>query len=332
MNQIKQINMEKIISIVNWIVIAVLAFMVIMETLNPTKGGDAAGRGIGQAIYYLAIMGVIVLVILNLLPFKWAKYAGLAIIVLPFLLIKMDGWYTQAKKWMNQVPVGYNIDKTPWFTDPLRQKIAIAAYNAEVEKVKELLPQLGARINEQEDGLSLLHFLVMEHNGYEAEKRIEIMRLFFDAGASCLPQDNERPMQFLPASSGNAEVLKLLLEHGADPNALDEYSKRPLLFEAIYTYQNVPETVQATLDAGANPNATFDYGDEGDVSALMYAALVGRWNICPLLIAKGADINYTSPAGITFRSVVEEADSSFTGDGYSTRADYERVKAVVLNK
>ena len=70
LNQINQLNMEKIISIVNWIVIAVLAFMVIMETLNPTKGGDAAGRGIGQAIYYLAIMGVIVLVILNLLPFK----------------------------------------------------------------------------------------------------------------------------------------------------------------------------------------------------------------------------------------------------------------------
>jgi hypothetical protein len=38
-------NILKIITILNWIVIALLGFLVAAETLFPTKGGEAAGRG-----------------------------------------------------------------------------------------------------------------------------------------------------------------------------------------------------------------------------------------------------------------------------------------------
>lgn len=55
-------NLLKIITIFNWIVIALIGFLVIAETITstPSKGGDAYGRSIGMAIYYLAIIALVV--------------------------------------------------------------------------------------------------------------------------------------------------------------------------------------------------------------------------------------------------------------------------------
>ena len=56
-------NLLKIVTIFNWAIVAFLAYLVTMETVFPTKGGDAAGRGMGIAIYYLAIAGLVVLIV-----------------------------------------------------------------------------------------------------------------------------------------------------------------------------------------------------------------------------------------------------------------------------
>ncbi len=328
--------MLKAITIINWIVIGVLAFLVIAETLHPTKGGDAAGRGIGQALYYLAIIALIVLLVLNLLPFAWSKYVGIALILLPFIVIKLNSAYTNMKKWANRIPDGYDRDGKPWFQDPQRQHIALAIFNGDVDQVKKMLREGGpALLDKDPGGDDLLNFTVNEatHSSYKPDEKTECLRLFFEAGARITGQDSlVTPLLFAPAASGRAPVIRLLIRHGADPNARDVYYKRPVLCEGIAAYQEVKETVKALLDGGADPNATWTEGDSTVYTPLLFAIERERWLVCPILIESGADIRYTSPDGRSIQALVREADASFNGDGYSTRADYEQTRQLVLGK
>ena len=93
-------NLLKIITILNWFVIANIGFLVAAETLFPAKGGDAAGRGMGQAIYYLAIIALVVLLGLNLLPYKWAKYTAFGLVAVPILYVQLNPTW---RKWTRAV-------------------------------------------------------------------------------------------------------------------------------------------------------------------------------------------------------------------------------------
>jgi len=328
--QLPTVPMLKIITILNWIVIGILALLVAAETLFPTKGGDAAGRGMGQAIYYLAIIALVVLLILNLLPYNWSKYAAFGLILLPLFLIKFDSALIGVKKWLNRTPEGRNQDGTPWFRDEQKQRLALAIYNGDVEQVKKLLQEPVPQLNETSgEEPSLLGFAVSEtaSASYREAEKLDCVKLLFAAGARPQPSDaGGNPIHLAPATAGNSALLKLLLGHGADPNARDIYFHRPVLFEAIASYKAPKETVQALLDAGADPNATTVDGDRGPVSALIYAAERERWNLCLLLLAKKADAGFQTSDGTTLKKLVQQADASYTGDGYSTRADFDQLK------
>lgn len=322
----------KIISIINWIVVVVLAILVTAETISPAKGGDAAGRGIGQAFYYLAIIALILLLLLNLLPYNWSKYAAFALILMPLFLIKLNGAMSSVKKWANRVPQGKNADGSAWFADPEKQRIALAIDNGDVEKVKKLLSEPHPGIDERDrNGDTLLGFAISAaQSGYKPEERLECLRLLFQAGARLEVIDTDGvPLHMTPASNGYVGLLKILLDHGADANARHPYFDRPVLFEAISAWQNGAETVQALLDHGADPNALGKDDDGQSISVLLYAAKFGRWNLCPLLLERGADLHYKKADGTSLKTLVEAADESFTGDGYATRADFERVKKAV---
>lgn len=322
----------KLITILNWIVIAILAFLVAAETLFPTKGGDAAGRGIGQAFYYLAIIALVVLLTLNLLPYKWPKYGAFVLLLLPFFLIKANSAWTGVKKWANRVPPGKNPDGTAWFADPQRQRLALAIDAGEVEKVRELLSGPHPDLDEQDpNGDTVLGFAISSaQSSYKPDEKVECLKMLFQAGARLQAIDTDAvPLHMTPAGNGYVKLLKVLLEQGADANARNPYSHRPILFEAISAWQNLPETVQALLDHGADPNALGKDDDDQPVSVLMYAAKYGRWGLCPLLVERGADVHFKKIDGTSLKTLVEAADAEFTGDGYATREDFERVKKMI---
>lgn len=181
----EKMTLLKLITIINWIVIAVLAFLVAAETISPAKGGDAAGRGMGQAIYYLAIIALVVLLVLNLLPFNWSKYAAFGFILLLFLLIKTNSVWQDTRKSMNRVPPGKNPDGSSWFADPQRQRIALAIDNGEVEKLRQLLSEPHPGLDEQDpNGDTVLGFAISAAQGsYKPEEKLECLKMLFQAGA-----------------------------------------------------------------------------------------------------------------------------------------------------
>jgi ankyrin repeat protein len=100
------------------------------------------------------------------------------------------------------------------------------------------------------------------------------------------------------AQSGDLVLMKLLVEHGADPALSTDYKVTPLMVasgigwvEGV-TYEWSPqetlETVKYLLDHGANVNAQ----DTEDLrTALMGAAHKGRNDVVALLVQHGADLS-----------------------------------------
>jgi ankyrin repeat protein len=99
------------------------------------------------------------------------------------------------------------------------------------------------------------------------------------------------------AQSGDLVLMKLLLEHGADPSIPTEYNVTPLMVacgigwvEGVtyeWSAQETYDTVKFLLDRGAEVNAQ-DTLDER--TALMGAAHKGRNDVVQLLVDHGADL------------------------------------------
>lgn len=88
---------------------------------------------------------------------------------------------------------------------------------------------------------------------------------------------DEREQTALILGVGHPEIVKLLLAHGANPNARDFYNKTPLvhLFEA--GADRDPATLRLLLEHGADPNVP---GDDG--APLLYAIHLGPHGSAPI--------------------------------------------------
>ncbi len=328
--------MLKIITILNWIVVAIVGYLVIAETLFPTQGGDAAGRGMGKAIYYLAIIALIVLLILNLLPYALPKYIAFGLVAIPLLWIQLAPGVRSLKRSITD-----RINAKPFYEDPERERIARVLFDGKADKLKQLLQNPPPRLREPEYGNPLLMDAVeaaLKFNNPEEPERLECIRILLAAGVSITNPDPEiRPVQIAAATSGNAEVLRILLEHGADPNAGNfDYSTGkpnavPMIFETMVTSYGARDCVRLLLEFGADPNAIKPSdGDHKQPSALMMAAEYGRFDLCVQLIEKGANVHYAAPDGRSMRTIMAEKDL-YVDEQYSSPEDLERVKKAVFN-
>lgn len=319
----------RLITVFNWLVIALLAFLLVAELLNPKRGygGDAATRGLGDALVWLAGIALVVLVILNLIPHRFAKYAALALVAIPALIF----WATPRYRNFKRTAQMKMEDARPIFEDNNLEALARAVRQGDVDRFRSLLEKRPPGL---ENNGEFLNFLLLEANSsYAPEAKLQCLQLFFDAGAKL---ENMGPgyetMHFEAAASGNAPLLRLLLEKGLDANALQTESQRPILFEAIESYREPEATVRLLLEFGAKPNVTaIRDSEDGPVSPLFHAAKWDRWGICAALLEHGADPNVKSATGTTFRQMFEEANRNFDGDGYTTREDFERAKRLMRN-
>ena len=102
------------------------------------------------------------------------------------------------------------------------------------------------------------------------------------------------PMLGSAIVANNVEAVRLLIENGADVNAVDANGNAMLPWAAARGYT---EIVELMLDAGADVDATMTtvgiFAAE-DASALYYAAAGNHVETADLLIARGADVNFTA--------------------------------------
>ncbi len=85
---------------------------------------------------------------------------------------------------------------------------------------------------------------------------------------------------------GSVEIVKLLLEKGADVNGGDENNHAPLI---IACWNGSLDVIKLLLEYGANVNHIAAWWGQ---TALQAAASNGSVDIVQLLLEYGADINY----------------------------------------
>jgi uncharacterized protein len=159
------------------------------------------------------------------------------------------------------------------------------------------------------------------------EGSLDVARILVAAGAdvSVAEANQTSPLQ-VAILNGHVDVANFLLGKGANVNAADGFGRTPLWSAIDYRNLDTPDKtetdrgpmldlVRALLDHGADPNAQlkadppsrrsmFGFGVVAWVSQvgqtpLQRAALAGDVESMRLLIAKGADPNHKSPAGVT---------------------------------
>ena len=95
------------------------------------------------------------------------------------------------------------------------------------------------------------------------------------------------------ASKGFTDIVVMLLESGADPNARGALGELPLVSAAEGGYASV---VRRLLDAGARVN---EPSGSWSVTALARASRYGHHQVVAVLIAAGADVNRAGRGGTT---------------------------------
>ncbi|KAN0136205.1 Ankyrin repeat-containing domain protein [Lactarius tabidus] len=114
--------------------------------------------------------------------------------------------------------------------------------------------------------------------------RTEIVRLLIEHGADVTAQDEaySTPLH-LAASEGSAETVGLLIEHGADVAAKDEGRRTPL---HLASSVSVTTTVRLLIKHGANVSEQ----DKTNSTPLHFAAFSGSSDTVHLLLEHGADV------------------------------------------
>ncbi|MFD1145095.1 ankyrin repeat domain-containing protein [Larkinella insperata] len=329
--------MNKILTVVNWTVMGLLALFLILTFFNSKKGGDAAGQGQGTFWLILAAGALAVLLVVNLLPFRWGKYAGLAVILLPFFLIWFDDVFINLKKEFSYDQADY--DGSRYFADPQRKAIARALSFDRMDELERLLREPVPLINDARnpEHWTLLDYAARSYSSYNTvyNKDWNITRrkleLLLEAGAKIENADPGRMATHAQCIDRcPAAMLQFFLDRGADPNTNGPY-EMPLLFNVIHHAEEPLEKIQILLDHGVplQQTSTFDVETE-HYSPLLFAAHLGHWNICLLLIQKGADVRFKAPNGFTLTDYLKKQEDEYARYPQTPSPEFETVKSLMV--
>ena len=158
--------------------------------------------------------------------------------------------------------------------------LADAAMRNDLVAVRSLLGD-GADVNApQGDGNTALHWAAYHSN-------VELAEVLVGAGADLTAQTRigEMTPMFLAARTGNAPIVRLLLEAGAKPSVTTSTGTTALMLAAG---SGRIEAVGALIEAGADVNRKDLVNGQ---TAVMFAAALNRAEAIAMLAAGGADLN-----------------------------------------
>ncbi len=107
-------------------------------------------------------------------------------------------------------------------------------------------------------------------------------------------RDNELSPLAMASAKGEIEMVRMLIEHGAEPNVkyVPNMVNQPLTHAAENGHLDI---MKLLLGKGANPNLPNSHGD----LALMYAHMAEQREAIDILVAHGADPDLTNSFGIS---------------------------------
>ncbi|GAB3506330.1 hypothetical protein GCM10027341_39210 [Spirosoma knui] len=303
----------KLIALINWLLLAIYGILLAYSALamNPSNT-DAAGRGLATAYLLFGCILLVVLVGVNCLSFHATRLGVFVLLLLPLLggLVELIGQGFSARQTSRDDDGRFN--GTYYFRDAQRRQIAQAIANRDLVRVQTLLAQSVPAINESgTDHVTLLDFAAMRGvYSDSADWVVPYLSLLLAKGAAIQTDDTLRsPTHALISRDCPASLMSWFLTHGADPNANRMQDKpTPILFTVMDYDKDRLEKIKLLLAHGADPNAVYPPTATGWLaghSALLAAARLELWDVCQLLLERGADPAVTGPQRLVFRELID---------------------------
>lgn len=302
----------RVLAIAAWVFFAVDVLIVASLFAARNMGDDAAGRG--MATGFAIVLTPIVLAVGALL--FWAHRSGSKPgLWVAFLLVGIPFWFLLSNI-LGEVRSGLfrsvRHSRSLRFPTPALSVVARAIDARDPARVRALTS--GARLDfsaRNSDGVTILGLAVSRVVGmFRTPEDLESARILLEAGAppasDVLGPDEVLLEHVLGGNDPLAhELLRLLFKAGADPDVLDRFDRRPLIFS---TYMDLPE-LEIFAEAGANLGALDTRSDRPGWNALMNAAYMRQWDQALFLLEKGVATDHVGRDGTTLDQIMAEHGS-----------------------
>lgn len=184
---------------------------------------------------------------------------------------------------------GYNYQKNPQETLEYLMECVRNNQLNEIDRVFDIIPFKRS---------GLVNFVTtIKHGNKMSDREIQAHSSnTFKAIGSFINMQDGRGMTLLheAVQCGNIDIVKYLIDRGADVNKKDKLGRTPLLCVTWY-YTNASDIVKILLESGADPN-TKDSKKEGN-TPLARACEMGNENSAKLLVKYGANVNEKNGLG-----------------------------------
>lgn len=160
-----------------------------------------------------------------------------------------------------------------------------AAMRGQLDLISRLIA-LGADVNAQTiEGETPLHYTIWRN-------QLEAAELLLQSGARHDIKENygRTPLHHAARETGNAEMAKLLIDHGADINSYDNFNDTPIILAAWRGFSGI---VNLLLDNNADVRVTGDNAKQ----LLSFAAEKGLDRLFNIMVSKGADLSIKNRRG-----------------------------------
>jgi hypothetical protein len=284
-----------------WTVAALeAAFFVVAFVITLNENGHSDG-GKEMSLFFLIILPFVALGVVSLIYWK-TNSPTLHVILLiattvPAVLL--------ARQWITNIVYERQFASGRYyFSDPALQKFAAAIHNLDAKQVRDLAGRVD--INAVGEGnITPLTFAVQNAANADIKAQpmgghLEMISALLSLGAKPTPALEHA------CAMPHSDVLRMLLEAGADPNTVLNRGdlKEPVFYTCLRS-SNPTENLQLLSQKGVS----FDAPSYDGKTAIWAASIYSRWDTALFLLDHGASLDAIAPDGKTVRShVQEEAD------------------------
>ena len=175
-------------------------------------------------------------------------------------------------------------------------ELAASIYNRDLEKVKELI-ESGADVNiSQELSGSSPLMVACALEGTE-----NVIRYLMENGAEVKVKDRKGYTPLMWASENSLAAVNMLIEAGARADAVAKDGMTPLIRSVfgIITGDVTTEVCDTLLAHGADINAALSNSSADGLTALLFASNKKMPGLVSYLVSKGADVDHQEATGQT---------------------------------